>query len=344
MSKAIAKRPILTKENAFKVLKCVFAFLEDIYNPKKILRRIKEDIKRNWVYYLLGIGILGLLVFRFLAKMDFSLGGILDGQAYSMLAGGNMFEGEDMLGIDEDFTSQTRSIYDGLKSIGMSLAVLYWMIELGTLVKEDHFSVETFFISMIKLVVAVFLIDNGWRIIETLIDFGNALNDLIRARIGVAYSIADSTIDSGSTVLKIVDIIRLLVPLIIFVACGLVARLVLWMRCITRNLKLCVYMALAPIALADITGGSHSTSINYLKRILALCLEGAILLAMNFFIGTLMSSLALDAGESIWQTLVDTGGDFLMHTNNLKALVYGLTGIGLYSKSEEISMSLVGLH
>ena len=169
------------------------------------------------------------------------------------------------------------------------------------------------------------------------------MNNLVEDRIGLFYSIADPTVDEADAVIKIIEIIRLFVPLIIFVACGLVARLVLWMRCIARNLKLCVYMALAPIALADITGGSHSTSINYLKRILALCIEGAILIAMNFFIGSLISNMIADDTKPILNTLIDYGGDFFTHENTFKALVYCLTGIGLYSKSEEISMSLVGL-
>ena len=346
MSKAIAKRPILTKENVYRALRRVYAFLEDIYNPKKILRRIKEDLKRNWVYYLLGISVLSLIFFRFLAKMDFNLGALLDGQGYSALAGGDILSadnGDSLLKMPHSIKNAAAYLYGAFRPIGLSLAALYWLIELGTLVKEDHFNVETFFISMIKLVIAIYIVDHGYGICDHLLDFGDAVIELVKTRSTLVWSVTDSPLDEKDRIVKIVDMFRLIFPLIIFTACGLVAKLVLWLRCLSRSIKMGIYIGLAPLALADITGGSHSTSINYLKRFLALCLEGGILLAMNLFVGMLFANLAPPGDKSIAQLLIESGGNILSITT-IKALVFGLTGIGMYSKAEEIAMSIVGLH
>lgn len=173
------------------------------------------------------------------------------------------------------------------------LIVLYFLLDVIEKSTHEQMSIEHFFRSSIKLVVAVFFIENSLEILEALLNFSNALTNEITSRVGsidftdgFGESVLESyyrDIDNASGItgvfLCIGFVLQLILPFVVIWVCSLVTTLVVW----SRAIEIGVRGALAPLGMADLfTEGTKGAGFRYLKKYLAVLLQGAIIMLILF--------------------------------------------------------------
>ena len=233
-----------------------------------------------------------------------------------------------------------RDIYDMFVPVGMSLSVLYWMIMFIGIAVRDQFTVEQIAIHMIRLIIPVWLIsDKGYDIIIYLIKIGDGIRNELVGKLNLASSITDT--GAGDLKVSLFNILNALIPLFCLWIIGMACKIVMMLTCYMRRLKVAVLVALAPIALSDVTGDQHSTSLRFLKNILALALQGALIIAIATIAMFIMTDEvgATVGGNSIAKQVAD---GTLGITDTIPIVAIGLTVLGIYPKTEEIAKTIIG--
>lgn len=312
-------------------------FLLDIYSPKRIAKRLIKDIKENKIYYAIGLAIMTFIGITRIGMMDFDTGDLFQADVFAAFSIG-MLNTSSIPALN--FGEQ---LYNAVLPVGTALVVLYWLTELAGIAMRDQYTIEIMSMHMIKLIIGAVLLANGWEIMTSLQEFGDGLKELVTNNMTMP---GKDALAGGNAVIQIADLILLLLPMLVMFALALISCFVLKLKLITRSLKLAVLFGFAPIGLADLAGGTHSTSMRYIKNIAALAIQGAVLTAICYAggslstaFGTLDEATGLYSSLSIWD-VVKTG---IFSVTGIETAAIILTAIGLFSKSEDIARTIVGL-
>lgn len=312
----------------------------DTINPKNIAKRYAKSIKENKAVWVIALAIIAFIVIR-IAFMDFDLSSL--GINNSMFCGGKTGDIETRLKVSDKLNGDgIESFYNTMKPIGIALSVLFWMIMLVGISVRDQFTVEQIAIHMIRLILPVWLInDKGFYIMQKLLSIGESIaHDLS------TQWIVDTQLDgAGDVKVSLFNIINALLPLFVLWLAAIACQLVCWLTCFGRRIKLEVLVAFAPIALSDVTGDSHSTSMRYCRTVLAIALQGALILGVGFIANKVLEGIYQDphmaaaAGTSLTKLIADGQIGFF---DCLPAVGVALTVIGLFPKTEELAKTVIG--
>lgn len=228
-----------------------------------------------------------------------------------------------------DMMKSMKPVYTDIVSpVGEALIVLFFLIELIDKTTKDNFSVEHFFKLMLKVVIAKFLIENGWDILTGCINVGSNLAGAItsdpkgltsKPKVLDQYA---KEIQETNTIGNLGMIIQWFLPWVF----AWISKMICIVICWGRMIELGVRAVTAPISMADIfQDGTHSGGFRYLRKFLGVCLQAAVIMIVIQVSGIIQG---LIIGK-------DTVTMF-------KAVVVGLSTCMLVVRSQQFASDLVG--
>lgn len=228
-----------------------------------------------------------------------------------------------------DMMKSMKPVYTDIVSpVGEALIVLFFLIELIDKTTKDNFSVEHFFKLMLKVVIAKFLIENGWDILTGCINVGSNLAGAItsdpkgltsKSKVLDQYA---KEIQETNTIGNLGMIIQWFLPWVF----AWISKMICIVICWGRMIELGVRAVTAPISMADIfQDGTHSGGFRYLRKFLGVCLQAAVIMIVIQVSG-------------ITQGLI-IGKDTV---TMFKAVVVGLSTCMLVVRSQQFASDLVG--
>lgn len=228
-----------------------------------------------------------------------------------------------------DMMKSMKPVYTDIVSpVGEALIVLFFLIELIDKTTKDNFSVEYFFKLMLKVVIAKFLIENGWDILTGCINVGSNLAGAItsdpkgltsKSKVLDQYA---KEIQETNTIGNLGMIIQWFLPWVF----AWISKMICIVICWGRMIELGVRAVTAPISMADIfQDGTHSGGFRYLRKFLGVCLQAAVIMIVIQVSGIIQG---LIIGK-------DTVTMF-------KAVVVGLSTCMLVVRSQQFASDLVG--
>lgn len=197
-----------------------------------------------------------------------------------------------------DIWDTAESIYDAVCVVGSSLAVIYYLIALLDKAQSEQFSLEQFLKQTIKFTITLIILKNGLALLKYLLIFSDKLFDEIWLKtsgtssdkiceIYTRASECDSWFLGGT-----VDAFGLLMELVIPYICMFAAKLLIMINSYSRALEFFVRVAFAPIGLASLASGENThQSLRYIKKLLAVGIQGAMIFAIVLCYASLMGSV-----------------------------------------------------
>lgn len=226
--------------------------------------------------------------------------------------------------------------YTSLTSVALSLIVMYFLFSITDKVAQGQMTIEIFVPEFIKLLAAAFLVLEGYNFFKLLISLGESITKTVGNSFtndpttnNLRYMVETNADDSAIVQVSVLAV--LIIPTIF----GLLARLSIYVVCIGRALEIIVRLALSPIAVADVFGnGLNSGGFRYIKKFLAVTLQGAVIVVIIHIMGTLNATLAIPPDN-------DTSVSALFG-NLMKVVFVNLAGVSLIIKSQSIVNDVVG--
>ena len=226
--------------------------------------------------------------------------------------------------------------YTSLTSVALSLIVMYFLFSITDKVAQGQMTIEIFVPEFIKLLAAAFLVLEGYNFFKLLISLGESITKTVGNSFtndpttnNLRYMVETNADDSAIVQVSVLAV--LIIPTIF----GLLARLSIYVVCIGRALEIIVRLALSPIAVADVFGnGLNSGGFRYIKKFLAVTLQGAVIVVIIHIMGTLNATLAIPPDN-------DTSVSALFG-NLMKVVFVNLAGVALIIKSQSIVNDVVG--
>jgi hypothetical protein len=184
-----------------------------------------------------------------------------------------------------------KTIYTLITPIAYGLILLYFLLDVLEKTTHEQMSIEHFFRSCIKLIIAIVFINQGFSILTYGVQFVTAITNGLVNRVGLSpptndwgVSALDSYYDDISAAsgfegfaLCVGFAFQLILPFIILWVAKLVVELVAWGRII----ELGVRGAFAPIGMSDLfTEGTKGGGFRYLKKFLGVAFQGAVIMAV----------------------------------------------------------------
>lgn len=231
------------------------------------------------------------------------------------------------------------TIYDNVEAIGICIMLLYFFLDILDKTSREQLSLELFLKSFIKLIVAFAFITSGIEFVQGLADFtSDMLEDLMSSisatngtssTLGVAEMEALAASGSKLTVVTtaIGMMIKVMIPYFGLFICKIVVAVVAYGRLIEIGLR----VGFAPIGMADIvTSGSSGHGFRYLKKIVAVGIQGLFILGILHLYNALTVAI-IPSGNGV----VDSG------VYTIKALAISFTTVALLVKSQSFANDLM---
>lgn len=214
---------------------------------------------------------------------------------------------------------QVEGFYDALKVIGIILVIIYFTMNIYDGFSQDRLTPESIMLSMIKLVASVLIIENGFAIVQFFsvlaAEIFGALQDGTVNAIAGANCNFEFLVQAG-TFDRIGEGFKLLIAYaLISISVGLMQFF-----CYLRLFDILLRAIFAPIGMADLGfKGTNGSGWRYLKKFMASCLQGGVMLACIFVHST------LSAG-----------------THWIIMLILYIAMIGIFRKAQSIAEDMVG--
>lgn len=202
------------------------------------------------------------------------------------------------------------SAYIVMRTLGVGMLVVYFIITLGTRLQGNNTSPAIFFKSMLEFFVGYMLAMNSFDIVRNMFLLGDSMAKLLERDSSVGESL-DAWIETFSESIANIGILyqvlyalKALLPYLASVITTLFITYVI----VTRVLRICVNAAMSPIAVANYFEGSRkSDSIRFLKRTAAMCLQCSMIMVIvagvrdlsAFMSNNTVYSEAMDATETV---------------------------------------------
>lgn len=225
--------------------------------------------------------------------------------------------------------------------LGVYLMFIYFIISMEELIASESFTWQLMTKKLVLLLVAKFLMDHGFELLEMLFAVGMSIAaQLNNAMVG--GEVTELTFDASAMInafredLGMTGLLKTLADIIMFVyllipwLLSWLMRLAISLICYSRVIEIYVRAVMAPIALSDFYhGGLQSTGWKFLKSFLAVSLQGATILIISI-IFSLMINVITTADASHPMTFI---GSYLAF--------YG-SAVMLMFKSLPLTKELVG--
>lgn len=236
--------------------------------------------------------------------------------------------------------TNVEGIYDTVMvPLAVGLVFIYFLVFLLHRFTDERMTWEQVFMLFVKLVVAKFIIDNGFDILSQLWGFGISIIAELSEYKGYAFSLEELKAPWESlTGVKwpespglikdwgIVAWIQMLIPM----AITWILKIAINVICYSRLLELLVRTAMAPLAFADFfTEGLHGAGWKFLKSYFAVCLQGFVIAVIAILFSILGQTLEM-------------GNGFFMFA--LKYAIIGFAALACVAKSQSIVKEIVNVH
>lgn len=176
------------------------------------------------------------------------------------------------------------SLVTTIKTLAICITMLLYFMDLFGKVTEKNFSIEQFFKATLRCVTTYIFISNSIEIVGYLMDTGSSLSSSIASYGGYNFFTTNhkvmfiNSFNSFSIAEILSYIMNCLIPWLLSMIGSVVIQIVL----ISRVLEIVVLTVFAPLAIADIyREGTSSSGVQYMKRMLALGLQVAVILVIN---------------------------------------------------------------
>lgn len=183
---------------------------------------------------------------------------------------------------NETLKNFINNISGAILVVGKLFCVLYFLLNLMEAATRDSFTIEVFIKSLVKLVIIFVIFSESTM--TAVQNFAEALEDQLLNQIGEGTDAA-ACVELGKYVERIKDMswiqsLGLLFEGSIGSITMLVSIVVTLFVAVGRLIELALYQALLPLGMASIyNGGLNSSGFRYIKKWLALYIQGAIMFA-----------------------------------------------------------------
>lgn len=333
---------MLSKAKLCNILK----YFAKLFDPRPVLKYSLRQMNRHkWIYITLTILVFIPTVF---ADRGIDLSWADPTRDLNFI--GSM--DEITVSLSDTYGLYAQGIYDLMLPVGQALAVLFWLTQFGEVMMRQDLTPEHILLQFIKISFYLVVMGYGWEILGYLFDFFNDCFTLLSGPGGALGDITNTasltTISfNGLTDVPWYECVPLILELGLFqvfkMFCMLITSLIVW----TRKLKLLVYAALAPIGVSDFLGGTKSASLRYVKKLIALGIQGMIMYTIAFIgnaliIDGITAFAPTSASGSTDYVELIKNGDLVIFTFLIAAIPPALAMIAAFNKSEEISNGIIG--
>lgn len=232
--------------------------------------------------------------------------------------------------------SIARNISNSLISAGTILLTLYFFLELFEKTQMDNFNFEHFIKLFGKYLLGIGIMSNMMDLLLNGISFGNAILNNVTSTINTDEATLEtvrSIYNSDFSGLKNVigawsSVLKYFFPWI----SSLITKVVVYFCAFGRIIELFARTAFAPIAMANIfSGGVNSSGFRYFKKIVAVALQGAIIIV----VAALSTSLSGIISSEV------LGGN--VFSQQVGQLVLMFTTASLVIKTQGIANDILGV-
>lgn len=333
---------MLSKAKLCNILK----YFAKLFDPRPVLKYSLRQMNRHkWIYITLTILVFIPTVF---AESGIDLSWADPTRDLNFI--GSMDEIN--VSLSDTYGQYAQGIYDLMLPVGQALAVLFWLTQFGEVMMRQDLTPEHILLQFIKISFYLVVMGYGWEILGYLFDFFNECFTLLSSPSSTVLGEIDTSgMSSPITFDGLNDIpwyesppyfLELGLFQIFKMFCMLITSLIVW----TRKLKLLVYAALAPIGVSDFLGGTKSASLRYVKKLIALGIQGMIMYTIAFIgnaliIDGLNAFVVPGAGSTDYVELIKNG-DLFIFSFLIASIPPALAMIAAFNKSEEISNGIIG--
>lgn len=219
-----------------------------------------------------------------------------------------------------------KGMFDAVLMIGMGLSIAYFLLEINRkmMFERDDFTLKSITAPLIKLVLAFFVLRNGWDIVKMLID---AHNGIIEASTKWGLEGVKEGAEAGKTTfygitslpsdahpfkdLSLITKCLACLPMLIAWLVSCVCTFVYWYKSIGYKIEFLYRVGLTPVAFADVYSGNNSNMYRWFKGFFAFALYGAAFIV----IPRITQGLIMDTMSIFWE---DAGEKALENSDNWK--------------------------
>lgn len=226
------------------------------------------------------------------------------------------------------------AIMAAVTAIGRMLCFLYFLLDLLEHATRDTFTVEAFVKSFAKLMILFVVFDP--TNLQAITNFASALNNFVFAKISEGWGSGEAAelralLNEMKRTSWIKCIGYILKADLMFPAVSvLISMIVALFIGIGRVIEIAVYRAMIPLGICSIyNGGVNSSGFRYLKKYVALELQGSIMF-LALVVGSLVSK---EIGSAV-------GGDLL---GLLVDIAFSLATCAIIVRSKNIANDIVGV-
>lgn len=169
--------------------------------------------------------------------------------------------------------------YNNLALVGKMLLVIYVMVQTlrETSIKNLH--LEPVFKMLMKMMIGVIIIDNGYVILTALLNLSSSIFTVIKngtiSTKGTGSCNFNEALDYG-----ILDALSSIMTNILPFLIMQIARVLVYIAAWSRILEICVRAMFTPVGIADIvTKGLHGNGMRYIRKFFSCALQGAVIMA-----------------------------------------------------------------
>ena len=220
--------------------------------------------------------------------------------------------------------------FDAFASIGIGLAVIWVMLDILEKLQIEQLSPEILLRIFIKLFMAIMIVANIQPITEGIINVANEMMSKASDTTHIAQEEALGTIYENLKNMGLVKAICLLLQLLIPAIGTMICMLIMLVQMVGRLIEIGIRILFMPIGVSDaFTHGTNSPGFRYIKKFFAVCLQGAMLLAVLNIGVFFMGDATINAATQGFGFISD--------------LVIMVSMIGLMIKSQQIVNDIVGV-
>ena len=191
--------------------------------------------------------------------------------------------------------------YAALAVFGKMLVIIYVLLDIINKSVTDNFSPEHFVKNMIKMLIGIIVIDNGWEIVTFGMQFASGIFEKIAVPDTSPNGFNESNCIYYSIVKKnfmwaFTDMGTVFISWLILMVAKFIISIICWVRVI----DIVVRAMFAPIGMSDIVQeGTKGNGFRYLKKLVASVLQGSIIVAIIKAYGIINSTI-LSGGTNLF--------------------------------------------
>lgn len=250
--------------------------------------------------------------------------------------------------IDSNLVSAIEAVNTAVIPVASVLICMYFLLDLMDKVTNDNFSSDQFIKMLIKLGFSEFLISNISTIAVSFMNAGSSfMIQIYEATQASLPGGVDMTLEMTND-MGLFECLAIVVAMLFPFIASFLIQIAVYFMGYSRAIEMILRSMFAPIGCADfVMGGVHSGGMRYIKKMLAICLQGGIMvgivLASSYFINTIITNAFNNGGDlhgagTIIAMLSGTGQFLFL----VKYFGVQLAMVGMLGTAKSISQEMVG--